>query len=92
VPCSASLCSRRGSRARLRSVASPPPSAARANLERLPGQESGSRPQRESTRYLLKGANHGDLTFLGNAKAALPWSTQQVMALIVSFLHQHLGS
>ena len=46
----------------------------------------------ESTRYLLKGANHGDLTFLGNAKAALPWSTQQVMALIASFLHQHLGS
>ena len=46
----------------------------------------------ESTRYLIKGADHGDLTFIGNAKAALPWSTQKVMGLIVSFLHQHLDS
>jgi len=50
----------------------------------------------QSTRYLIKGANHGDLTFLGatasNVKASLPWSTQKVMGLIVSFLNQHLGS
>ena len=46
----------------------------------------------ESTRYLIKGADHGDLTFIGNAKAALPWSTKKVMGLIVTFLHQHLGS
>jgi acetyl esterase/lipase len=50
----------------------------------------------ESTRYLIKGAGHGDLTFLGpsrsNVKASLPWSTQKVMDLIVSFLNQHLGS
>jgi len=50
----------------------------------------------ESTRYLIKGANHGDLTFLGsspsNVKASLPWSTRKVMGLIVSFLNQHLGS
>jgi len=48
----------------------------------------------ESTRYVIKGAGHGDLTFLGpsNAKASLPWSTQKVMGLIVSFLNKHLGS
>jgi acetyl esterase/lipase len=46
----------------------------------------------DSTRYLIKGANHGDLSFTGNTKAALPWSTQKVMGLIVSFLRQHLGS
>jgi acetyl esterase/lipase len=46
----------------------------------------------QSTRYLIKGANHGDLTFTGNTGAALPWSTQKVMNLIVSFLRQHLGS
>jgi acetyl esterase/lipase len=46
----------------------------------------------ESTRYLIKGANHGDISFTGNTNAALPWSTRKVMGLIVSFLRQHLGS
>jgi hypothetical protein len=46
----------------------------------------------DSTRYLLNGANHGDLTFTGDTKAGLPWSTREVMGLIVSFLRQHLGS
>jgi hypothetical protein len=45
-----------------------------------------------STRYVLKGANHGDLSFMGNTKAVLPWSTEEVMGDIVSFLRQHLGS
>jgi len=46
----------------------------------------------DSTRSVLTGAGHGDLSFLGNAKARLPWSTQKVMNLIVSFLDKQLGS
>ncbi len=32
------------------------------------------------------------LSFMGNTKAGLPWSTEEVMGNIVSFLRQHLGS
>jgi acetyl esterase/lipase len=46
----------------------------------------------DSTRYVLTGAGHGDLSFLGNATAGLPWSTQKVMNLIVSFLDKQLNS
>jgi dipeptidyl aminopeptidase/acylaminoacyl peptidase len=46
----------------------------------------------DSTRYVVKGANHGDLTFLGgDPNAAKQWSSQQVMGDIVSFLSTHLG-
>ena len=46
----------------------------------------------QSTRYVLDGANHGDLAFLGDPAAGLPWSTQTVMDLIVAFLGNHLGA
>jgi acetyl esterase/lipase len=45
----------------------------------------------DSTRYVVKGANHGDLTFMtGNTSAAKQWSSQQVMGEITSFLAAHL--
>lgn len=44
-----------------------------------------------STRYVLAGAGHGDLSFLGDAKSGLPWSTNQTMGLIVGFLRTTLG-
>ncbi len=47
----------------------------------------------DATRYLLTGANHGDLTVPGmSASNALPWSTKQTMGYIVSFLNKELGS
>ena len=45
----------------------------------------------DSTRYVLSGADHGDLSFMGNMTAVKPWSTQETMNHIVDFLHQHLG-
>jgi acetyl esterase/lipase len=45
-----------------------------------------------ATRYVLTGANHGDLTVPGmSASNALPWSTKQTMGYIVSFLNKQLG-
>lgn len=44
----------------------------------------------ESTRYVLDGAGHGDLRFLGDHTAGLPWSTREVMDIIADFLHTHL--
>jgi hypothetical protein len=39
-----------------------------------------------------RGANHGDLTFPGfDTNIAKPWSSQQVMQGIMSFLTKHLG-
>jgi len=46
----------------------------------------------QSTRYVLDGANHGDLAFLGDPAAGLPWSTQTVMDLTVAFLGNHLSA
>jgi acetyl esterase/lipase len=46
----------------------------------------------ESTRYLLTGAGHGDVSFMGDAKAGNAWSTQRVMEIIVTFLGRHLKS
>jgi acetyl esterase/lipase len=47
----------------------------------------------DATRYVLTGANHGDLTVPGmSASSALPWSTKQTMGYIVSFLNKKLGS
>ncbi|MFI6463258.1 prolyl oligopeptidase family serine peptidase [Streptomyces sp. NPDC050538] len=44
----------------------------------------------DSTRYVLTGAGHGDLSFTGDTTASLPWSTQETMGHIVDFLGQHL--
>lgn len=44
----------------------------------------------DSTRYVLDGANHGDLAFLGDPKGGLPWSSQQAVDIIVDFLGGHL--
>jgi acetyl esterase/lipase len=44
----------------------------------------------DSTRYVLTGAGHGDLSFTGDTSASLPWSTQETMGHIVGFLGQHL--
>jgi acetyl esterase/lipase len=45
----------------------------------------------ESTRYVVQGANHGDVTFLGGAAtSAKQWSSKQVMDDIVSFLGNKL--
>ena len=45
-----------------------------------------------STRYVLEGAGHGDLSFLGDSKSGLPWSTNQTMGLIVGFLRSSIGN
>jgi acetyl esterase/lipase len=39
-----------------------------------------------STRYLLQGAGHGDLSFMGDFESGLPWSSRQTMDIIVGFL------
>jgi acetyl esterase/lipase len=44
----------------------------------------------DSTRYVVTGASHGDLSFMGAAKAGYAWSTQEVMGIIVTFLGKHL--
>jgi acetyl esterase/lipase len=46
----------------------------------------------ESTRYLLRGAGHGDVSFMGDAKAGYAWSTHRVMGIMVTFLGKHLKS
>jgi dipeptidyl aminopeptidase/acylaminoacyl peptidase len=46
----------------------------------------------DSTRYVVTGANHGDLTFMtGDTNAAKQWSSQQLVGDIVSFQDKHLG-
>jgi acetyl esterase/lipase len=45
----------------------------------------------ESTRYVLTGAQHGDLSaMLGDPQAALPWSTDETLGYITGFLAEHL--
>jgi hypothetical protein len=45
----------------------------------------------DSTRYVVEGANHGDMTFMGgDPNAAKRWSSQQVMGDVVGFLKAHL--
>jgi hypothetical protein len=47
----------------------------------------------ESTRYVLTGAKHGDLSaMLGDPEAALPWSTEETLSYITGFLAKHLHS
>jgi acetyl esterase/lipase len=41
-----------------------------------------------SNRYVVDGAAHGDLTFMGDAQSGLLWSTNQVMNLIITFLNR----
>jgi acetyl esterase/lipase len=41
-----------------------------------------------SNRYVVDGAAHGDLTFMGDTQSGLLWSTNQVMNLIVEFLNR----
>jgi acetyl esterase/lipase len=45
-----------------------------------------------STRYVLDGASHGDLAFLGDPKAGLPWSTNQTMGIIIDFLKRTISA
>lgn len=39
-----------------------------------------------STRYVVDGGGHGDLAFMGDTNSGLPWSTNEIMDLIVNFL------
>ena len=43
----------------------------------------------DSTRYLLRGANHGDVA-IGDPEGALPWSSTTTMGIVTDFLHRHL--
>ena len=46
----------------------------------------------ESTRYVLTGAKHGDLSaMLGEPEAALPWSTEEILGYLTAFLAKHLN-
>jgi acetyl esterase/lipase len=46
----------------------------------------------DSTRYVLNGAGHGDLTFMGgDPNAARPWTTKEVMDDITTFFGKHLN-
>ncbi|MEU8759706.1 alpha/beta hydrolase [Streptomyces sp. NPDC048659] len=44
----------------------------------------------EGTRYVVKGADHGDLAFLGDTEAGKKWTTQKVMGTITRFLDRKL--
>jgi acetyl esterase/lipase len=41
-----------------------------------------------STRYVVDGAAHGDLSFMGDTQSGLLWSTNKVMNLMVDFLNR----
>jgi acetyl esterase/lipase len=43
-----------------------------------------------TSRYVLQDAGHGDMTLLSNSISGKPWSTNEVMDLIVSFLAKNL--
>ncbi|MEV0737098.1 alpha/beta hydrolase [Streptomyces sp. NPDC050549] len=44
----------------------------------------------DSTRYVLKGADHGDVAFLGGPSTGLPWTSATTMGVITGFLHRRL--
>jgi acetyl esterase/lipase len=44
----------------------------------------------DSTRYVLRGANHGDLSFVGDTESGIPWSTKKVMGIMTKFLGKQL--
>ncbi len=41
-----------------------------------------------SKRYVVDGAAHGDLAFMGDTQSGLFWSTNQVMNLVIEFLNR----
>jgi acetyl esterase/lipase len=41
-----------------------------------------------STRYVVDGAGHGDLSFMGDTQSGLIWSTNKVMNIVVDFLNR----
>jgi acetyl esterase/lipase len=45
----------------------------------------------DATRYVVQGAGHGDMTFMGDTKSAKDWSTLTVMSKITGFLSRQLG-
>jgi acetyl esterase/lipase len=45
-----------------------------------------------STRYILDGADHGDLAFMGDEKSGLPWSAKETMGIMVEFLRRNLDA
>ena len=45
----------------------------------------------DSTRYVLDGANHGDLAFIGDPAAGLAWSSKEAMDDVVGFLKRTLA-
>jgi acetyl esterase/lipase len=45
-----------------------------------------------TSRYVLAGADHGDLAFMGDEKSGLPWSAKSTMGLIVDFLSKNLAA
>jgi acetyl esterase/lipase len=45
----------------------------------------------QSTRYVLDGAGHGDLAFLGDKESGLPWATNHTMGIIVGFLRNSIS-
>jgi acetyl esterase/lipase len=44
----------------------------------------------KSTRYVVEGAGHGDLSFTGDTKSALQWTSANVAAPLLDFLNQSL--
>jgi acetyl esterase/lipase len=44
-----------------------------------------------SIRYVLEGAGHGDMSFMGDSESGLPWSTKETMGIIVDFLRASIG-
>lgn len=46
----------------------------------------------DSTRYVLRGANHGDMAFLGDPDAGRVWSTTTVLDLVTGFLRERLAA
>jgi acetyl esterase/lipase len=44
-----------------------------------------------SIRYVLEGAGHGDMSFMGDSESGLPWSTKQTMGIIVAFLEASIA-
>ena len=44
----------------------------------------------EGTRYVVKGADHGDLAFLDDPESGKKWTTRTVMRTITGFLDKKL--
>jgi hypothetical protein len=54
------------------------------------GSSAGARRSRSATIPRRSRAGHGDLSFLGDTQAGLPWTTQMVMGIMVRFLGRQL--